>query len=257
MSFETITTEIKDAVGVISFNRPKALNALNMLMVEELNAALDVYDADDTVRCIVLTGNEKAFAAGADIREMKDFTKLEALQKDFLKSWDHMGLIRKPIIAAVSGFCLGGGFEFALAADFIIAADTARFALPEVSLGILPGGGGTQRLTSIIGKSKAMELILTGRMIDAVEAERLGIVAHVVPADTLMTEALATAEKISNLSGPAIVAAKRAVNESLELPLAAGLKHERASLYRCFDSTDQKEGMAAFLEKRRAVFVHR
>jgi enoyl-CoA hydratase len=257
MSFENIITEIRNGVGIISFNRPKALNALNMQMVDELNIALDSFDADDDVHCIILTGSEKAFAAGADIREMKDFTKAEAFQKDFLKSWDHIGLIRKPIMAAVSGFCLGGGFEFALAADFIIAADTAKFALPEVTLGILPGGGGTQRLTSIIGKSKAMELILTGRMIDAAEAERLGIVVRIVASGELMTEALATAEKIAGLSGPAIIAAKRAVNEALEQPLAAGLKHERASLYHCFDSDDQKEGMAAFLEKRKPAFKHR
>lgn len=257
MSFETILTETKGAVGIVSFNRPKALNALNGQVIEELNRALDEFQADNSIRCIILTGNEKAFAAGADIREMKDFSKAEALQKDFLKSWDHFGLIKKPIIAAVAGFCLGGGFEFALASDFIIAADTAKFSLPEITLAILPGGGGTQRLTRLVGKAKAMELILTGRMMDAAEAEQLGIVARVVAADQLMIEAVATAEKIAGHSGPAVVAAKRAVNEALETQLAQGLKRERAIFYDRFDSDDQKEGMLAFLDKRKASFNHR
>jgi enoyl-CoA hydratase len=257
MSFETIITETKNAVGIITFNRPKALNALNAQLINEMNLALDGFDADDSIRCIILTGSEKAFAAGADIREMKDFTKAEALQKDFIKIWDHINLVKKPVIAAVSGYCLGGGFEFALAADFIIAADTAKFSLPEITLGIFPGAGATQRLTKLIGKSKAMDMILTGRMMDVVEAERLGVVARVVAADQLMVEALATAEKIANHSSPAVIAAKRAVNEALELSLADGLKRERAMFYNRFDSTDQKEGMAAFLEKRKAVFTHR
>lgn len=257
MSYETILTETKGAVGVITLNRPKALNALNAQLIKELNAALDGFDADTAVRCIIITGSEKAFAAGADIREMKDRTKAEAMQHDFLKSYDHLGLIKTPVIAAVSGFCLGGGFELALAADFIIAADTAKFALPEITLGIFPGVGGTQRLTRIIGKSKAMELILTGRMIDAADAERLGIVARVVAAAELTAEACATAAKIADFSGPAVVAAKRVVNEALELPLADGLKHERASFYGLFDNVDQKEGMAAFLEKRKPSFVHK
>jgi enoyl-CoA hydratase len=254
--FETILTEIKDAVGIITINRPKALNALNNQVITEINAALDDFDADADIRCIIVTGNEKAFAAGADIREMKDLTKAEAQQKDFLKIWDHIGTINTPIIAAVSGFCLGGGFEFALACDFIIAADTAKFALPEVTLGILPGVGGTQRLPRLIGKAKAMELILTGRMMDAAEAERTGIVARVVPAALLLTEALATADKISSLSATAISAAKRAVNESQDLSLADGIKRERAMIYARFDSADQKEGMSAFLEKRKAAFTH-
>jgi enoyl-CoA hydratase len=256
MTYETILTKAQAAVGIITLNRPKALNALNAQLIDEMNAALDVYDGDDAIRCIILTGNDKAFAAGADIREMKDFSKAQALQKDFLKTWDHVGAIKKPIIAAVSGFCLGGGFEFALASDFIIASDTAKFSFPEIGLGIFPGGGGTQRLTKLVGKSKAMEMILTGRMMDAVEAERLGIVARVVASDQLMVDALATAEKISTLSGPAVIAAKRAINEALESPLATGLKQERAAFYGCFDSEDQKEGMTAFLEKRKAVFKH-
>lgn len=257
MSFETIITETKNAVGIITFNRPKALNALNTQLITEMNVALDGFDADDNIRCIILTGSEKAFAAGADIREMKDFTKAEALQKDFIKIWDHINLVKKPVIAAVSGYCLGGGFEFALAADFIIAADTAKFSLPEITLGIFPGAGATQRLTKLIGKSKAMDMILTGRMMDVVEAERLGVVARVVSADQLLNEAIATAEKIASFSGPAVIAAKRAVNEALELSLSDGLKRERAMFYNCFDSADQKEGMAAFLEKRKAEFKHR
>ncbi len=257
MTYENILIEQRGAVGVITLNRPKALNALNTQLIDEMNDALRRYDADQEVRCIILTGSEKAFAAGADIREMKDFTKTEAVQQQLLKNWDQFGLIKKPIIAAVSGFCLGGGFEFALASDFIIASDTAKFAFPEITLGIFPGGGGTQRLTRLIGKSKAMEMILTGRMMGVEEAERLGIVARVVAADQLLPEALATAEKIASFSSPIAQAAKRAVNEALETPLANGLKHERAAFHACFDLADQKEGMAAFLEKRKAVFTHR
>jgi enoyl-CoA hydratase len=257
MQFETILTEVQDAVGIITLNRPKALNALNGQMIREINMALNSFDADDRIRCTVVTGSEKAFAAGADINEMKDLSKADAVQSDFLKAWDHIVVIQKPIIAAVSGYCLGGGFEFALAADFIIATDTAKFALPEISLGIFPGVGATQRLTKLTGKSKAMEMILTGRMMDVVEAERLGIVARIVGAGQLMTEALATAEKIAGFSGPAVIDAKRAVNEALELSLADGLRRERALFYNRFDSMDQKEGMAAFLEKRKAEFRHR
>jgi enoyl-CoA hydratase len=257
MSYDCILTETKGSVGIITFNRPKALNALNAQLIDEMNAALDTFDADASIRCIILTGGEKAFAAGADIREMKDFSSQEARSTDFLKSWDHIGLITKPIIAAVSGFCLGGGFEFALAADLIIAADTAKFAFPEITLAILPGGGGTQRLTRSIGKAKAMDLILTGRMIDAAEAEKLGLVARIVPADQLMAEALATAEKIASHASPAVIAAKRAITEALETPLADGLKRERALFYARFDTADQKEGMSAFLEKRKPNFSHK
>jgi enoyl-CoA hydratase len=256
MTFETILTEKKSAVGLITLNRPKALNALNSQMIADINIALDAFDRDDAIRCIIVTGSEKAFAAGADIREMKDLSKAEAIQSDFLKAWDHIVLVRKPIIAAVSGYCLGGGFEFALAADFIIASDTAKFALPEITLGIFPGVGATQRLTKLVGKSKAMEMILTGRMMDATEAEQLGIVVRIVKPDQLMIDAMATAEKIASSSGPAVIAAKRAVNEALELSLADGLKRERAMFYNRFDSSDQKEGMAAFLEKRKPEFKH-
>lgn len=257
MIFDTILVETSGAVGIVTLNRPKALNALNAQLVGEMNVALDSFDENPEIRCIVITGSEKAFAAGADIREMKDFTKAEAQKQDFLKSYDHVGLIKKPIIAAVAGFCLGGGFELALAADLIIAADTARFALPEISLGIFPGVGGTQRLTQQIGKAKAMDMILTGKMIDAAEAERLGIVAQVVKADQLMVEALATATKIVGFSAPTVIAAKSLVNATLEQPLASGLKQERAKFYGLFDNADQKEGMAAFLEKRKPSFVHK
>lgn len=257
MTFETILAETLGAVGIVTLNRPKALNALNGQLIDEMNAALDRFDQDDGIRCIILTGSEKAFAAGADIREMKDFSAFEARKADFLKSWDHFATIRKPVIAAVSGFCLGGGFEFALASDFIIAADTAKFALPEVTLGIFPGGGGTQRLTRLVGKAKAMEMILTGRMMDAVEAERLGLVAKVVAADVLMAEAVATAERIAMFSAPVTQAIKQLVREAFETPLSEGLALERSSFYGCFDLADQKEGMAAFLEKRKAGFVHK
>jgi enoyl-CoA hydratase len=256
MTFETILTETQAAVGIITFNRPKALNALNGQLIAELNTALDAFDGDHNVRCIIITGNEKAFAAGADIREMKDFTTAEAVHADFLKPYDHLSEVKKPIIAAVSGFCLGGGFELALAADFIIASESAKFALPEITLGIFPGIGGTQRLTKLIGKPKAMELMLTGRMMDATEAERLGIVVRVVGADQLMNETLATATKIAEMSGPAVVATKQVVNDALELSLANGRTQERKIFYQRFDSPDQKEGMTAFLEKRKAQFKH-
>jgi enoyl-CoA hydratase len=257
MTFETILTETQAAVGIVTLNRPKALNALNGQLIAELNTALDAFDADQNIRCIIITGSERAFAAGADIREMKDFTTDSANKADFLKPYDHVVVIKKPIIAAVSGFCLGGGFELALAADFIIASETAKFALPEITLGIFPGIGGTQRLTKLIGKPKAMELMLTGRMIDAAEAERLGIVVRVVSTDQLMVETLATATKIAAMSSPAVVATKRVVNEALELSLADGRQQERAAFYERFDSPDQKEGMAAFLEKRKAEFKHK
>lgn len=254
MAFECIISETRGSVGVVTFNRPKALNALNAQLIGELNLALDGFDADPAVGAIVLTGNEKAFAAGADIREMKDFTAATAHAEDFLGTWDHINSIRKPIIAAVSGYCLGGGFEYALIADILIAGDSAKFALPEITLGIFPGLGGTQRLTRIIGKARAMEMILTGKMIDAVEAERLGIAAQVVAADQVVNVAIEMAEKIAVMSQPVVAAAKRMVNESQVHGLGHGLQIERAAFYECFDRADQKEGMAAFLEKRTAAF---
>jgi enoyl-CoA hydratase len=257
MSEATITSETRGKVGIITLNRPKAMNALNGQLITEMNAALDRFDADSNIGCIILTGSEKAFAAGADIREMKDKTFAEVTQEDFLWDWDHIGTIRKPIIAAVAGYCLGGGFEFALAADFIIAAENAKFALPEVTLGIIPGGGGTQRLARTVGKAKSMEMILTGRMMDVTEAERLGIVARVVPVEKLMDEALASANKIATLSQPVMASAKRAVNAAFNTPLGEGLAFERKSIHALFNLEDQKEGMAAFLEKRPAVFKNR
>jgi enoyl-CoA hydratase len=254
MSYETITTETVGAVGIIAFHRPKALNALNFQMAEEMNTAFDVFQADPNIAVIILTGSDKAFAAGADIREMKDKTFAEVKAENFLSNWDHINTIRKPIIAAVAGYALGGGCEFALACDFIIAADTAKFGLPEASLGIIPGGGGTQRLTRAIGKQKAMDMILTGRLMDAAEAERCGLVARVVAADQLRTEALAVATKIASLSQVAVAAAKEAVNAAHQQHLSDGLRHERALFHALFATEDQKEGMAAFLEKRKADF---
>ncbi len=257
MSESTIITEVKGRTGIITLNRPKALNALNGQLITEMNAALDRFDADSSIGCIILTGSEKAFAAGADITEMKDKTFTQVTEEDFLSDWDHINAIRKPIVAAVAGYALGGGCEFALACDFIIAAENAKFALPEVTLGIIPGGGGTQRMARTIGKAKAMEMILTGRMMDAAEAERLGLVARVVPIANLMAEAFATAEKIASLSQPVIASAKRAVNAALETPLAEGLAFERKSIHALFALEDQKEGMAAFVEKRKPVFRNR
>jgi enoyl-CoA hydratase len=257
MSEETIITEIRGKVGIITLNRPKALNALNGQLITEMNAALDRFDADSNIGCIILTGSDKAFAAGADIREMKDKSFADVTAEDFLWDWDHITTIRKPIVAAVAGYALGGGFEFALAADFIIAAENARFALPEVTLGIIPGGGGTQRLARSVGKAKAMDMILTGRMMEAGEAERLGIVARVVPGEKLMEEALAAAEKIATLSQPVIASAKRTVNAAFNTPLGEGLAFERKSIHALFALEDQKEGMAAFVEKRKPVFRNR
>ncbi len=254
MTFETILVETKARVGIIRFNRPKALNALNGQVITEMNMALSDFDSDPAIAVIILTGGEKAFAAGADIKEMKDKTYVQVTEENFLWDWDHINTIKKPIIAAVAGYALGGGFEFALACDIIIAADTAKFALPEVTLGIMPGGGGTQRLTHTIGKAKAMEMILTGRMMDVAEAERLGVVARIVPAGKLMDEALALAEKIAAQSKPVVVAAKRAVLAAYEKPMSEGLALERQAIHALFDLEDQKEGMAAFLEKRKPVF---
>ena len=254
MVYENIIVTRQGAVGIIQFNRPKALNALNGAMVTELNAALDIFENDAAIGAIILTGNEKAFAAGADVREMKDKTFAQVKAENFLHDWDHINLITKPIIAAVSGFALGGGCEFALVCDIIIAAESAKFSLPETGLGIMPGAGGTQRLVRMVGRTKAMEMILTGRLIDAAEADRIGLVSRVVPTEKLMDEALAVATKVAALSRPVAKAAKQAVKAAEELPLSAGLKLERELIHAMFDLHDQKEGMAAFLEKRPAKF---
>lgn len=257
MNFESIIVSTQGAVGIIQFNRPKALNALNSAMVLELNTALDQFESDTAIGAIILTGNEKAFAAGADIREMKDKTFLQVKAENFLHDWDHISSITKPIIAAVSGFALGGGCEFALVCDIIIAAENAKFSLPETGLGIIPGAGGTQRLVRAVGKAKAMEMILTGRMIDAAEAERIGMVSLVVPSEKLMDEVMAVAMKVASLSRPVAKAAKQAMRAAEELPLSSGLKLERELIHSMFDLHDQKEGMAAFLEKRAAKFENR
>ncbi len=257
MTYETILVDVKAKTGIITLNRPKALNALNTKLIAEMNEALDRFEVDSLIAAIILTGSEKAFAAGADIREMKDKTFAEVKSENFLSAWDHINTITKPLIAAVSGFALGGGCEFALACDTIIAADTAKFGLPEAGLGIIPGGGGTQRLVRALGKAKAFDLMVTGRMLSAEEALNAGLVARVVPLSDLMTEALGLAEKIASLSLPVVKALKQAVKAADELPLSQGLKKERDLIHSLFALEDQKEGMAAFLEKRPANFKNR
>jgi enoyl-CoA hydratase len=257
MLYENIITEIKGSVGLVTLNRPKALNALNSQLIDELNHALGTYQENSGIGCVVITGSEKAFAAGADVREMKDKTFTDVYLNDFLATWDKVTEFRKPIIAAVSGFCLGGGCELALICDFIIAADTAKFGLPEITLGIIPGSGGTQRLARSIGKAKAMEMILTGRFMEAAEAESCGLVSRVVPAEKLPEEALAAATKIASFSQPVVMMAKEAVNRSFETPLNEGLRFERRLIHSMFALEDQKEGMAAFLEKRKAAFKNK
>jgi enoyl-CoA hydratase len=257
MSYENILIETKGKVGIITLNRPKALNALNSALITELNSALAAYEADTDIGAVILTGSEKAFAAGADIREMKDKTFDEVTSQNFLHDWEYINQFTKPLIAAVSGFALGGGFEFALRCDIIIASESAKFSLPETTIGLIPGLGGTQRLAQAIGKSKAMEMILTGRMIDAAEGERIGIVARIVPAEKLQEEALTLASKIASLSQPVIKAAKQAVRNAFELPLGEGVCQERKLFHSMFALEDQKEGMAAFIEKRPPKFQNK
>ena len=245
-------------VGLLTLNRPKQLNALNDALMDELGAALLALDADDGVGCIVLTGSDKAFAAGADIAAMATKTYAQAHRENFItRNWETMLGVRKPVIAAVAGFALGGGCELAMMCDFIIAADNARFGQPEIKLGIVPGAGGTQRLPRAVGKSKAMELVLTGRLMDAAEAERAGLVSRVVPAARLLDEALAAAELICAMSGPSVAMAKAAVNRAFESGLADGVSYERQLFHSLFATEDQKEGMAAFLAKRAPVFRQR
>ncbi len=257
MAYETIIVETRDRVGLITLNRPKALNALNTTVLAEVVRALNGFDADAAVGAIVLTGSEKAFAAGADIKEMQPKSYVEAYMEDFFSGWEEMTRVRKPIIAAVAGYALGGGCELAMMCDFILAADTANFGQPEITLGVMPGMGGSQRLTRFVGKSKAMDMCLTGRMMDAAEAERSGLVSRVVPAAELLDEALKAAAKIAGFSLPAVMMAKEAVNRSYETTLAEGLRHERRVFHSMFALEDQKEGMAAFVEKRPANFRHR
>ncbi len=256
MSFNTILVESRDTVGLITLNRPEALNALNHELIGELNAALDDFERDDAIGAIVLTGSEKAFAAGADIKEMKDQSYIDAYKSNFLNSWEHVTTIRKPVIAAVAGFALGGGCELAMMCDFILAADSAQFGQPEIKLGVFPGAGGTQRLTRQIGKSKAMEMILTGRMMGAIEAESAGLVARVVPASELLDDALKTAGKIAAMSRPSVMMAKEAVNVAYEMSQKEGVHFERRLFHASFATDDQKEGMEAFIEKRKANFTN-
>ena len=248
--YETILIEQRGAVTLVTLNRPNALNALNSQVLAELIDAFGEYDADPQQRCLVLTGSEKAFAAGADIKEMQSQGFADMYSADFFAGWERVTATRKPWIAAVAGYALGGGCEVAMMADFIIAADTAKFGQPEIKLGVTPGMGGSQRLTRAIGKAKAMEMCLTGRMMDAAEAERSGLVAKIVPADQLLDEALKTAEAITAMPPLAAIAVKEQVNAALELPLSQGIRFERRLFHSLFGTEDQKEGMTAFVEKR-------
>ena len=257
MSYENILTETRGKVGIIRLNRPQALNALNSKLKAELSAAIDTFEADASIGCIVITGSEKAFAAGADIKEMADRSFIDVYMGNFAGTWDRASHARKPIIAAVAGFALGGGCELAMQCDLIIAADNAKFGQPEIKLGVIPGIGGTQRLTRAVGKAKAMDLILTGRMMDAAEAERCGLVARVVPAAQLMDETMKVAETIASMSLPSVLAAKEAINRAFETSLAEGVRFERRIFHSLFATEDQKEGMAAFVEKRPAKFKNR
>jgi len=257
MSYETIIVETKGRVGIIRLNRPQALNALNAQLNADLTAAIDHFEADDAIGCVIITGSEKAFAAGADIKEMSGKNHMDVFKEDFAANWERIARMRKPVIAAVAGFALGGGCELAMQCDIIIAADTAKFGQPEIKLGVIPGIGGTQRLTRAVGKAKAMDLNLTGRMMDAAEAERSGLVARVVPAASLMDEAMKAAETIASMSLVAVMTAKEAVNRAFETTLAEGIRFERRTFQALFATHDQKEGMAAFIEKRPAKFENR
>ena len=254
MAYETIIVETHGKVGLIRLNRPQALNALNAQLIDELGEALSSFEADRAIGAIVLTGSEKAFAAGADIKEMSGKSYMEAFFEDFISSWHSVAETRKPTIAAVGGFALGGGCEIAMMCDFIIAAETAKFGQPEIKLGVIPGAGGTQRLARYVGKAKAMDLILTGRMMDAAEAERCGLVARIVPADKLVEEALKAAAMIAGYSLPSVMIAKESVNRAFETTLAEGVRFERRVFHSLFATEDQKEGMTAFIEKRAPKF---
>ena len=257
MTYANIIVETHGRVGLIKLNRPQALNALNQALIDELNVALGLFEKDAEIGALVLTGSEKAFAAGADIKEMRAKSYMDAYLEDFITSWEGVSRLRKPIIAAVAGFALGGGCELAMMCDFILAADTAKFGQPEIKLGVIPGAGGTQRLTRFVGKSKAMEMCLTGRMMDAAEAERAGLVSRVIPADKLVEEALKTAAAIAALSLPSVMIAKECVNRAYETTLAEGVRFERRVFHSLFATEDQKEGMGAFVEKRTPAFKGR
>ncbi|MFD0916772.1 enoyl-CoA hydratase [Pseudahrensia aquimaris] len=257
MPYDMIKVDTNGAVGVITLNRPKALNALNTQTMNEVVAAAQAFDSDGKVGCIVLTGSEKAFAAGADIKEMQPLSYMDAWSQDFFAGWDALTRIRKPIIAAVSGYALGGGCELAMICDFIIASESAKFGQPEITLGVMPGMGGSQRLTRFVGKSKSMDMCLTGRMMDAEEAERSGLVSRVVPVSDLMEVTLEVAAKIAQFSQPAVAMTKESVNRSYEMTMAEGVRFERRLFHSLFATEDQDEGMKAFVEKRSAQFKNR
>jgi len=256
--YQNLLVETRDRVGLITLNRPKALNALNDALMDELGQALLAFDADDAIGAIVLTGSDRAFAAGADIAAMSGWSYMDVYKSEYLtRNWEHIRRVRKPVIAAVAGFALGGGCELAMMCDIVIAADTARFGQPEIKLGVIPGAGGTQRLPRAVGKAKAMDLCLTGRMMDAAEAERAGLVSRVVPAASVLDEALAAAALIASFSLPAVMMLKESVNRAYEAPLSEGLLFERRVFHSLFATEDQKEGMRAFLEKRTPTFGNR
>jgi len=257
MAYQNIIVETKGRVGIIRLNRLSALNALSPALVAELSQAIDAFEADDAIGCLLITGNDKAFAAGADIKEMAEKSFFNAFMGNFAADWDRAARARKPIVAAVAGFALGGGCELAMHCDVVIAADNAKFGQPEIKLGVIPGIGGTQRLTRAVGKAKAMDLILTGRMMDAAEAERSGLVARVVPAANLADEAMKVAETIAGMSLSSVLAAKEAVNRAFETPLAEGVLFERRVFHSLFATEDQKEGMRAFVEKRKPEWKNR
>ncbi len=258
MSYENILVETHGRVGLITLNRPDALNALNAALVNDIGAAMDDYESDDEIGAIVITGSDKAFAAGADIKEMQSKTYMQAYRQDFITDgWERVADCRKPVIAAVAGFALGGGCEVAMMCDFILAADNAKFGQPEIKLGIIPGAGGTQRLTRFVGKSKAMEMCLTGRMMDAEEAERAGLVSRIVPLADLKAEAIKVAGEIAGMSLPITMMAKECVNRTYQSTLSEGVLFERRVFHSAFATDDQSEGMQAFIDKRKADFKHR
>ena len=257
MAYDNIIVETRGRAGLITLDRPEALNALSGALITELNEALDGFENDDKIGAIVLTGSEKAFAAGADVKEMAELAFIDAYKADFIGDWNRLSQCRKPVIAAVAGFALGGGCEIAMMCDFIIAAETARFGQPEINLGVMPGAGGSQRMARFIGKAKAMDLCLTGRMMDAEEAERCGLVSRVVPPSDLVEEAVKTAQKIAGFSMPAVMMTKESVNRAFETTLAEGVRFERRLFQSLFASEDQTEGMAAFIAKREPQFKNR
>ncbi|MDQ3260398.1 MAG: enoyl-CoA hydratase [Burkholderiales bacterium] len=258
MTYENILVETRGKVGLIRLNRPQALNALSPALIKDLGEALDIFEKDNAIGAIVITGNDKAFAAGADIKVMQNFSYMDAYLSNYITDgWEKVAHCRKPLIAAVAGFALGGGCEMAMMCDFILAAENAKFGQPEIKLGVIPGAGGTQRLTRFVGKAKAMEMVLTGRMMDAEEAERSGLVSRIVPLAELLEEAVRVAQQIAELSRPVVMMAKESVNRSYETSLAEGILFERRAFHSAFATDDQKEGMAAFIAKRKPVFKNK